>query len=173
MPASSSGRAARSTIRRYSTRLEAPKHRPISTSEGLTRCTPTCVSSAITQTENRKTVTIIVGSPNPSSAISAGTMAVSGELSKMLTHIPISDPTARLVPMRMPTPMPTVNDSAIPIRNACSVIHAASANVSDPTTSPNAPSTSLNGGRSDTSSRRPTTSQIANQTSSENAIGIR
>ena len=117
-------------------------------------------------------MTIIVGSPKPSSAMSAGTTAVSGELSKMFTHIPISDPTARLVPMRMPTPMPTTSDSAIPIRNACRVIHAASANVSDPTTSPNAPSTSLKGGMSDTSPSRPTTSHSANHTSSENAIGI-
>ena len=117
-------------------------------------------------------MTIIVGSPKPSSAMSAGTTAVSGELSKMFTHIPISDPTARLVPMRMPTPMPTTSDSAIPIRNACRVIHAASANVSDPTTSPNAPSTSVNGGRSETSPSRPTTSHSANHTSSENAIGI-
>jgi hypothetical protein len=137
----------------------------------LTRSTPTCVSSAITQTENRKTVTIIVGSPNPSSAISAGTIAVSGELSKMFTHIPISDPTARLVPIRMPTPMPTTKDSAIPIRNACRVIHAACGNVDDVTTSGSAASTSVNGGSSDTSSSRPTTSQMANHTSSENAIG--
>ena len=78
----------------------------------------------------------------------------------MLTHIPISDPTARLVPIRMPTPMPTTKDSAIPIRNACSVILAASANVDDETTSGNAASTSVNGGSSDTSSSRPTTSQM-------------
>jgi hypothetical protein len=104
----------------------------------------------MTQTENRNTVTIIVSSPKPSSAMSAGTTAVSGELSKMFTHIPMSEATARLVPIRIPTPMPTTKASAIPMRNACSVIHAASANVDDPTTSPNAPSTSLNGGSSDT-----------------------
>src|ERR671915_2326942 len=173
MPASSSGRAARKTIREYRTRFVAPNERPISTREGLTRSTPTWVSSAITQTENRNTVTIIVSSPKPSSAISAGTIAVSGELSKMFTHIPITEPTARLVPIRMPTPMPTANDRPMPMRNACSVIHAASANVSDHTTSGKAAITSLNGGRSDTSSSRPTTSQMANHTSSENAIGIR
>ena len=173
MPASSSGRAARRTIREYSTRFVAPKERPISTSEGLTRSTPTWVSSAITQTENRNTVTIIVSSPKPSSAISAGTTAVSGELSKMFTHIPITEPTARLVPIRMPTPMPTAKDSAIPIKNASSVILAASANVDDDTTSGKAAITSVNGGSSETSSSRPTISQIANHTSSENAIGIR
>src|SRR5688572_2530519 len=173
MPASSSGRAARRTIREYSARFVAPKDRPISTSEGLTRSTPTWVSSAITQTENRNTVTIIVSSPKPSRAISAGTMAVSGELSKMFTHIPITEPTARLVPIRLPTPMPTAKDSPIPIRNASSVILAASAKVDDDTTSGEAAITSVNGGRSDTSSSRPTTSHMANHTSSENAIGIR
>src|SRR5688500_12201086 len=173
MPASSSGRAARRTIREYSTRFVAPKDRPISTSEGLTRSTPTWVSSAITQTENRTTVTTIVSSPKPSSAISAGTMAVSGELSKMFTHIPITEPTARLVPIRMPTPMPTLKEIPIPIRKASRVIRAASANVSDDTTSGKAAITSLNGGRSDTSSSRPTTSHMANHTSSENAMGIR
>ena len=116
-------------------------------------------------------MTIIVGSPKPSSAISAGTTAVSGELSKMFTHIPISDPIARLVPIAMPTPMPTTKDRAIPIRNAWRVIHAASANVGDDTTSGKAASTSVNGGSSDTSSSRPTTSHTANHTSSENAIG--
>ena len=94
----------------------APKDRPISTSEGFTRSTPTWVSSAITHTENRNTVTIIVESPKPSNAMSAGTMAVSGELSKMFTHMPISSPIARPVPIRMPTPMPTVRDSAIPMQ---------------------------------------------------------
>ena len=112
----------------------APKDRPISTSEGFTRSTPTWVSRAITQTENRTTVTIIVSSPKPSSAISAGTTAVSGELSKMFTHMPITDPTARLVPIRIPTPMPTTKERPIPIRNACRVIHAASAKVSEDTT---------------------------------------
>ena len=116
-------------------------------------------------------MTIIVGSPKPSSAMRAGTIAVSGELSKMFTHIPITDPTARLVPIRMPTPMPIESDRPIPIRNACRVIHAASANVDDDTTSGRAASTSLNGGRSDTRSSCPTTSQRANHTSSENAIG--
>ena len=89
----------------------------------------------------------------------------------MFTHIPISDPTARLVPIRMPTPMPTTSDSPIPIRNACRVIHAASANVDDDTTSGKAASTSVKGGSSDTSSSRPTTSHRTNHTSSENAIG--
>src|SRR5919106_4765624 len=173
MPASSSGRAARKTIREYRTRFVAPNERPISTSEGLTRSTPTWVSSAITQTENRNTVTIIVSSPKPSSAISAGTIAVSGELSKMFTHIPITEPTARLVPIRMPTPMPMAKDRPMPMRKACSVIHAASANVDDDTTSEKAAITSVNGGRSDTRSSRPTTSHMANHTSSENAIGIR
>src|SRR5919106_463827 len=171
MPASSSGRAARRTIREYSARFVAPKDRPISSSEGLTRSTPTWVSSAITQTEKRNTVTIIVSSPKPSRAISAGTIAVSGELSKMFTHIPITEPTTRLAPISMPTPMPTAKDSPIPMRNACSVIHAASAKVPDDTTSGKAAITSLNGGRSDTRSSCPTTSQMANHTSSENAIG--
>ena len=85
----------------------APKDRPISTRDGLTRSTPTWVSRAITHTENRNTVTIMVGSPKPSRAISAGTTAVSGELSKMLTHMPISEPTALLVPIQIPTPMPS------------------------------------------------------------------
>ena len=98
-------------------------------------------------------------------------MAVSGELSKMFTHIPISDPTARLVPIRMPTPMPTVRDRPIPIRKACRVIHAASANVSEDTTSGKAASTSVKGGSSDTSSSRPTISHRTHHTSSENAIG--
>src|SRR5918992_4125083 len=173
MPASSSGRAARSTIWKNTPRRDAPKDRPISTSDGLTRSTPTWVSSAITQTEKRNTVTIIVSRPKPSRAISAGTMAVSGELSKMFTHIPITEPTARLVPIRMPTPMPTVKDSPIPIRNASREILAASAKVSEDTTSGNAAITSLNGGRSDTRSSRPTTSHMANHTSSENAIGSR
>src|SRR5919106_3600652 len=173
MPASSSGRAARRTIRENSTRFVAPNDRPISTSEGLTRSTSTWVSSAITQTENRNTVTIIVSSPKPSSAISAGTIAVSGELSKMFTHIPITEPTARLVPIRMPTPMPMAKDRPMPMRKACSVIHAASANVDDDTTSEKAAITSVNGGRSDTRSSRPTTSQMANHASSENAMGTR
>jgi hypothetical protein len=129
------------------------------------------VSSAITQTEKRKTVTIIVGSPKPSSAISAGTTAVRGELSKMFTHIPIRDPIAGLVPIAMPTPIPTTKDSAIPIRNACTVIHVASANVDDETTSGKAASTSVKGGISDTSPSRPTTSQTTHHTSRENAIG--
>jgi hypothetical protein len=91
----------------------------------------------------------------------------------MFTHIPITDPTVRLAPIRMPTPMPTTKDSPIPIRNASRVILAASANVDDDTTSGKAAITSVNGGSSDTRSRRPTTSHMTNHTSSENAIGIR
>ncbi len=53
------------------------------------------------------------------------------------------------------------------------MILAASANVSDDTTSGKAAITSVKGGRSDTRSSCPTTSHMANHTSSENAIGIR
>jgi hypothetical protein len=127
----------------------------------------------MTHTENRNTVTTMVGRPKPSRAISAGTTAVSGELSKMLTHMPISEPTALLVPIQMPTPMPTTKDSTIPITNACKVMDAASTNVRDGTTSPIAMIEEENGGISDTSSSRPTTSHSTNHTSSENAIGMR
>jgi hypothetical protein len=47
--------------------------------------------------------------------MSAGTTAVSGELSKIFTHMPISSPIARTRPIRMPTPMPIVRDNAMPI----------------------------------------------------------
>ena len=53
------------------------------------------------------------------------------------------------------------------------MIHAASANVDDDTTSGKAASTSLKGGSSDTSSSCPTISHRTNHTSSENAIGTR
>src|SRR5688572_419711 len=91
----------------------------------------------------------------------------------MLTHMPISEPTALLVPIQIPTPMPTTKDSAIPIRNACRVMDAASMNVRDGTTSAIAMMDSENGGMSDTSSSRPTTSHSPNHTNSEDAIGIR
>src|SRR5688572_33314724 len=91
----------------------------------------------------------------------------------MLTHMPMSEPTALLVPIQMPTPMPTTKDSAIPIRKACNVMLAASMNVSEGTTSPIAMIEEENGGISDTSSSRPTNSHSTNHTSSENAMGIR
>ncbi len=118
MPASSSGRAARSRIVLNILRRPAPNERPISTSDGLMRSMPTWASSAITHTENRTTVVTIVSRPNPSSAIRAGTTAVSGELSKMLTHIPIREPKGRKVPIRIPRTMPMTRDNAIPIPNA-------------------------------------------------------
>jgi hypothetical protein len=118
MPAKSSGSAAKKTILVNSALFEAPKERPISISEGLTRSTPTWVSNAITHTENRNTVTIMVGRPKPRIAMSAGTMAVSGELSKMFTHIPIRLPTAGIRPIRTPMLMPAMSASPMPMAKA-------------------------------------------------------
>ena len=91
----------------------------------------------------------------------------------MLTHMPMSEPKARLVPIRMPSPIPIVNDRAIPIPNACSVIRAASSKLDEDTTSPNEASTSENGGINEIQPARPSTSQMTSQTSRENTIGTR
>ncbi len=72
----------------------APNDRAISISDLLACWTPTCVSSAITQTENRKTVTTIVCIPKPIMARRSGTTAEIGELSMMLIHIPPMSPAA-------------------------------------------------------------------------------
>ena len=57
-PARISGSAAKKTIFPSIWRREAPNDRPISSSDGFTWVTPTWVSSAMTHTLNRKTVTI-------------------------------------------------------------------------------------------------------------------
>ena len=119
----------------------------------------------------RKTVTTIVGRPKPNSAISAGTIAVSGELSKMFAHMPISSPTAFTRPIKKPTPMPTTSASAMPMPNAWRVMSAASPKRSEVTTVPMAARTSVKGGMRNTSSRRPTTSQMANQTRARTPSG--
>ena len=84
------------------------------------------MSSAITHTENSNTVTIMVGSPKPSSPMSAGTTAVSGELSKMFTHIPYVSLRERILcndiapgtPLMMREVANEYDASDIPIREA-------------------------------------------------------
>src|ERR1700741_2149271 len=134
---------------------------------------PTWVSSVITNTANRNTVTTTVVSPMPTTAIRIGTSAEIGALTKMLTHIPSRRPTPFTRAITMPSGMPTTSASSMPRPNERSVMIAALPNFSVGPISIIASITALNGGTMVEIFRRPAISQSTNQTASESSVFIR
>ncbi len=134
---------------------------------------PTWVSSVITNTANRNTVTTTVVSPMPTTAIRIGTSAEIGALTKMLTHIPSRRPTPFTRAITMPSGMPTTSANSMPRPNERSVMIAALPNFSVGPISNIASITALNGGTMVEIFRRPAISQSTNQTTSDSRVFIR
>jgi len=103
----------------------------------------------------------------------SGTSAVSGALTKTLTHMPSSLSAASLRPIRMPIGTPTTIASTMPARKLRRVNQAASRKVSLGTSSTSAASTPDSGGNIRIRSSWPTSSHTAAQSSSDAIIGIR
>src|SRR5687767_10339442 len=133
---------------------------------------PTWVSSVMTNTANRNTVTTTVVSPMPITAIRIGTSAEIGALTKMLTHMPRSRPMPFTRAITMPSGIPTARASAIPRPYERNVMMAALANFSVGAISMPASITALKGGTMVENLACPTTSQRMNQTAKESSIFI-
>src|SRR5688572_6733877 len=134
---------------------------------------PTWVSSVMTNTANRNTVTTTVVSPMPITAIRIGTSAEIGALTKMLTHMPSSCPAAFTRAIRMPSGMPITSASSMPRPKERRVMIAALPNFSVGAISIIASITALNGGTMVEIFSRPAISHSTNQTMSERSVFTR
>ncbi len=126
----------------------------------------------ITNTANRNTVTTTVVSPIPTTAISSGTSAEIGALTKMLTHMPSIRPTPRTRAITMPTGRPTRMASAMPIPKERSETIAAALNFPVGRIVNAAAITRVNGGIMSDNFAWPISSQAMNQITSEKMTGI-